>query len=209
MELWSGVLSNNSAKVRIELAEKGLEARIHNLEWTREKAWGKKPEAFLAVSPRSQVPVLIDGDLTIHDSTVINEYLEAQYPEPPLMPTDVRGRTLCRLWEDEADYIASTAVATLIARVFVDGEAEHPEAATAMDDFEGWTERLSAQLGEQDYICDTFSLADIASFLTLAFGKTLGARASAANIEAWYERMLARESIKSEFDAIMTAVASV
>lgn len=208
MELWSGVLSNNAAKVRIALAEKGLEVKVHNLEWTRANAWGEKPREFLAVSPRGQVPVLIDGDLVVYDSTVINEYLDAQYPQPPLMPTDVRGRTLCRLWEDEADYIANTAIAPLIARAFVGNEPEHPEVAQAMQEFEQWTGRLSAQLGEQDYICGAFSLADIASFLTAAFGNTLGAQIPGGNVEAWYERMLARDTVRTEYDAIMTAAAA-
>ncbi|MDZ7685246.1 MAG: glutathione S-transferase family protein [Gammaproteobacteria bacterium] len=149
MELWSGLLSNNAAKVRIALAEKGLEAKVYNLEWTRANAWGEKPHEFLAVSPRGQVPVLIDRDLVVYDSTVINEYLDEQYPEPPLMPEDVRGRTLCRIWEDEADHIANIAIATLIARAFVGGEPEHPEVARAMEDFQRWSGRLSKQLGEK------------------------------------------------------------
>lgn len=57
MKLWSGLLSNNSAKVRIALVEKGLDVEIHNLDWTKSNAWGEKPAAFLEVSPRGEVPV--------------------------------------------------------------------------------------------------------------------------------------------------------
>ena len=208
MELWSGVLSNNATKVRIALAEKGLDATVHNLDWTRANAWGEKPSAFLEVSPRGEVPVLIDDGLVIHDSTVINEYLEERYPTPALMPQDVRSRTLCRLWEDEADHLANTANATLIAKVFVGGNPEDPEAADARAQLDHWQARLSRQLGDGDYVCGAFSLADIASFMTLAVALTLGASEGPANVRTWYERMLTRPAIKQEYDAMMSAAAA-
>ena len=88
MQLWSGVLSPFSAKVRVVLAEKGLSAEILEVPWSRKTLWGPKPAEFLAVSPLGKVPVLLDGDLAIYDSTVIDEYLEEQYPELPLMPAE-------------------------------------------------------------------------------------------------------------------------
>jgi glutathione S-transferase len=94
MKLWSGLLSPFSAKVRIVLAEKDLPVEIMPIPWSRQTLWGPKPSEFVAVSPRGQVPVLIDGDVVVYDSTVICEYLEDRYPSPPLSspPTPPAGR---------------------------------------------------------------------------------------------------------------------
>ncbi len=90
MQLWSGVLSPFSAKVRIALAEKGLRYETREIPWSRKNLWGPKPPEFLAVSPYGKVPVLIDGSVTVFDSTVICEYLEDRYPKPALFPAERR-----------------------------------------------------------------------------------------------------------------------
>ena len=92
MKLWSGVLSPFSAKVRIALAEKKLGYETLVVPWSRKTLWGPKPPEFLAVSPHGQVPVLIDGDVAVFDSTVICEYLEDRYPKPPLLPAGPEAR---------------------------------------------------------------------------------------------------------------------
>src|SRR5262245_1731671 len=92
MKLWSGVLSPFSTKVRIALAEKGLEYEMLQIPWTRQTLWGPKPPEFLAVSPHGKVPVLIDGEATVYDATVIAEYLEDRYPDPSLFPADAVAR---------------------------------------------------------------------------------------------------------------------
>ena len=108
MQLISGVLSNNAAKVRIVLGEKGVDVELVEVPWTKARAWEPKPRALLDTNPRAQVPVLMDGDLTLWDSTVINEYLEDKHPEPSLRPASVKARALCRLLEDEGTLIRLT-----------------------------------------------------------------------------------------------------
>jgi glutathione S-transferase len=85
MQLWSGTLSTFSTKVRIACGEKGIAVTIRELPWSRQSSFAKSAE-FMALSPRGEVPVLVDGDLVLYDSTVINEYLEEKYPEPRLLP---------------------------------------------------------------------------------------------------------------------------
>ncbi|MFT7218536.1 MAG: glutathione S-transferase [Candidatus Azotimanducaceae bacterium] len=86
MEIISGVLSNNAAKVRLVLGEKGLDCEIIEVPWTKENAWEPRPAQLLEKNPRAEVPGLMGGDLTLWDSTVIAEYLEDKYPAAPLMP---------------------------------------------------------------------------------------------------------------------------
>lgn len=211
MELWSGVLSTYSTKVRIVCAEKGLAVTIHELPWTRQTLFAK-PKEFLAVSPRGEVPVLIDGDLVLFDSTVINEYLEEKYPEPPLLPRDVSARARCRLLEDQADHMVAAHVTVLVREVFLKpdpasrDQAEIDRSVTA---FTAHHAMLDATLANAPYLCGDFSLADIANFVGIAFGRTLGARIDACNtrLTAWLARVSERPSVKREFDGIRQRVA--
>ena len=60
-------------------------------------------DRFSAVSPLRRVPVLIDGAVTLADSTVIWEYLEERHPEPALLPSDIVQRARARWLEEFAD----------------------------------------------------------------------------------------------------------
>jgi len=72
-------------KVRITLLEKEIE--YQNIFVDLNKKEQKKPE-FLKLNPIGKVPVLVDGDNIIYESSVINEYIEETFPEPPLLPYD-------------------------------------------------------------------------------------------------------------------------
>ncbi len=55
------------------------------------------------MNPRMEIPVLIDGDTRIFESTVIMEYIEERWPEPPLLPSDPGRRAFARITEDVCD----------------------------------------------------------------------------------------------------------
>ena len=60
-------------------------------------------DAFTEVSPLRRIPVLIDGELVLNDSTVIAEYADERWPEPPLMPKGAENRARARWMEEFAD----------------------------------------------------------------------------------------------------------
>ncbi|MFS2111661.1 glutathione S-transferase family protein [Sphingomonas sp. Sphisp140] len=60
-------------------------------------------EDFTRVSPLRRIPVLIDGELVLNDSTVIAEYVDERWPEPPLMPRSPADRARARWMEEFAD----------------------------------------------------------------------------------------------------------
>ena len=60
-------------------------------------------DRFSKLSPLRRIPVLVDGDLVLTDSSVICEYLEDLKPEPALYPKDVRDRARARWLEEFAD----------------------------------------------------------------------------------------------------------
>ena len=61
----------------------------------------KNPE-LLKLNPRGKVPAIIDGETVLYESRIIIEYLEDQYPEPPLMPKAPARRANIRLLIDYA-----------------------------------------------------------------------------------------------------------
>ena len=65
------------------LAEKALTYDLINVDLIQHE--NRKPD-FLRLNPFGRVPVLVDDDTTIYDSTIINEYLDDEYPEPPVLP---------------------------------------------------------------------------------------------------------------------------
>ena len=202
MKLYSGPLSLFARKVEIALAEKGLPFEREMVPFTQAKGYSPKHPAVLAANPKAQVPVLVDGDLTLFDSTVIAEYLEDAYPQHPLFPKEPKARARCRLLELYADEILFAPVLNIGYRT----EPPHPdsqiharrEEAGRRADAEirtGYTD-LQDRLGTQDYFCGAFSAADIGLFMTILFamrrkGPGLDGHPGLAQ---WYARVKARPS---------------
>lgn len=84
-------------KVVIALAMKGLDYALDPIV----PFYGT--EAFTRISPLRRIPVLIDGDLVLNDSTVICEYLDEAYPGAPLLPKAPADRARARWIEEYAD----------------------------------------------------------------------------------------------------------
>ena len=177
MKLWSGLLSPFSAKVRIALAEKGLEYETLEIPWSRKTLWGPKPPDFLEVSPYGKVPVLLDGDSVIYDSTVIIEYLEDRYPTPPLFPADPKERARCRQLEDEADTAMNIEVTPLVQELFtktVEADRDQERVTTATRATHDRFARLDQEIGEREFLCGAFTVADIATFMAVGFAAARG-----------------------------------
>src|ERR1700687_6035589 len=73
-------------KVRVVLAEKELE--YEKIFVDLRTGEHRQNAEFLKLNPYGKVPVLIDDEIVVYDSTIINEYLEDEYPHPALMPAD-------------------------------------------------------------------------------------------------------------------------
>jgi glutathione S-transferase len=164
----------------------------------------KKPE-YLAINPVGKVPALIDGQTIVHDSTVINEYLEDKFPEArPLLPRAPALKARARAFEDYAD-------AYLMPSLFkIFWEMRKPEAErnqTKID--EGWQEAqahfawLDRELAGHDFVAGEFSLGDISFVPPLANLERAGFRIPAefANLSAWWQRMKERPSFSASWPA--------
>jgi glutathione S-transferase len=80
------------ARARIALAEKGLEYEVMEVDL------GDRPQWIYEKNSTGRVPVIEEDAWILPESSVILEYLEERYPEPPLLPPDPADRALARVW---------------------------------------------------------------------------------------------------------------
>jgi RNA polymerase-associated protein len=92
MILYSGNACPFSHRCRIVLHEKGMDFEIKNIDLQ------DKPDEIAAMNPYSQVPILVERDLTLYESNIINEYIDERFPHPQLMPADPVMRARARLF---------------------------------------------------------------------------------------------------------------
>jgi glutathione S-transferase len=106
--LYNAAHSTCSQKVRICLAEKGLDFEDIRLDLGKAKDH-LKPD-YLALNPNGVVPTLVDGTAVIHDSSVICEYLDEVYPDISLTPADPVARAKMRAWMRFMEEVPTAAV---------------------------------------------------------------------------------------------------
>lgn len=87
-------------KVRMAIEEKGLE---YEQRYVRLETGEAKSPEFLAVNPKGVVPVLVHDGKKVFESSIITEYLDDAFPNPPLMPQDPYLRARRRLWARAID----------------------------------------------------------------------------------------------------------
>src|SRR5215207_3764963 len=134
MRLFSGPLSMFGAKVQIAAHEKNIDFELVMVPFTMKEGYAPKHPEVLRINPKRQVPVLIDGDLEIFDSTQIFEYLETVRPEPALWPAEPKARARARLLEHKSDEIYFPPIVRLMGLQNApdDPAAVEARAASAM-----------------------------------------------------------------------------
>jgi glutathione S-transferase len=126
-------------------------------------------DEFRRLSPLRRIPVLVDDGLVLTDSTVIAEYLDDAYPEPPLQPREPRERARARWLEEFAD--------TRLGDVFIWGlfypKMVHPRVwgepgdqqridTTLSTELPAALDYLEGELPDSGYLFGDIGLADIA-----------------------------------------------
>ncbi len=87
-------------KVRITLREKGLDWKPIRVDLFKAEQYD--PD-YLKLNPKGLVPTLVHDGNAINESTLICEYLDDAFPEPPLKPADAAGRARMRMWSKFVD----------------------------------------------------------------------------------------------------------
>jgi len=91
MVLYSGTTCPFSQRCRLVLFEKGMDFEIRDVDLFN------KPEDISTMNPYGQVPILVERDLILYESNIINEYIDERFPHPQLMPADPLMRSRARL----------------------------------------------------------------------------------------------------------------
>jgi glutathione S-transferase len=167
------------ARVRIVLAEKGIEWETVAVDLDDRPAW------IYEKNPLGRVPVIEEDGLVLPESIVIMEYLEERYPEPPLWPADAAERALARL---------------LVERHY---RLSGPYYKVRRGD-ESARGELDAQLGELDALLEerpfltgsAYGLTDI-SYLPWIIRTD---HSSFPAVAEWVERLAERPSIAHELE---------
>lgn len=206
--VYGGSLSPFVRKVCVAMAEKGLEYKLEQIN-----PFSPPPE-FLAISPLKRIPVLRDTDVpkpnTLPDSSIICDYLEHKYPDPPLYPKDPfhRGRAL---WFEE---YADSQMATNLVRTFffervvkkmMKQETDETICAAAKDKhMPAVFDYLEGELGDRAFLVgDGFSIADIAIGTMLVNMEHAGETVDAGRwpkLAAYGKRLHERPSFKALID---------
>jgi RNA polymerase-associated protein len=91
MQLYSGTTCPFSHRCRFVLYEKGMDFQVIDVDLYN------KPEDIAVMNPYNRLPVLVERDLILYESNIINEYIDERFPHPQLMPADPVMRARARL----------------------------------------------------------------------------------------------------------------
>ncbi len=202
MKLYSYGTAPNPRKVKIFLAEKGLQYELVELDMM--KGEHKTPD-FLAKNPSGKLPVLeLDDGRHLSESIAICRYLEGIHPEPNLFGTDpfelghieMRNRQMeTELWSQIG---VSWVNGPIVAKMGI--YKSIPEAKAISDvNVNNYYERLDREFAEADYVAGSrFTVADITLLTGIDFARTLvGLKPdeSLKNLWRWHELVAQRESV--------------
>ena len=126
-------------------------------------------DEFSRLSPLRRIPVLLDADVTICDSTIICEYLDERIPTPPLFPRDPADRARARWLEEVADTRLGEVIIWRLFNQRVIAPAvwgrptdEAVVAQTLEHDLPSALDYLEAQVPADGYLFGPMCMADIA-----------------------------------------------
>jgi glutathione S-transferase len=195
MKLYSGPLSMFGAKAEIAALEKGLNVELIMVPFEMKTLYQPKHPDVLRINPKRQVPVLIDGDLEIFDSTQIFEYFESIKPEPALWPAEPRARARARLLEHKSDEVYFPPIIRLMGlQATPDDPAAVDARAAALAFYDG----MEKEIADKEWLAGRYSYADIAFYMAQIFGDRMGAPMTDAHprLQAWRDRMSARPAVR-------------
>jgi glutathione S-transferase len=199
MKLYYSPLSVYSAKPRIAMFEKAIAHETKLVNWTPATGW-IKPEELPRLNPKAQIPVLVDGETVIYDSTIILEYLDERVPKTPLFPTGVAERARCRILEDLGDTLLAPNLGVLVREVLLKPDQstrDREGVAQTKAELARQYQRLDRELGRREYLCGEFSVADISCFSPINIASLMeGAPPpELANVTSWLTRMRNRPGV--------------
>ncbi|WP_024585802.1 glutathione S-transferase [Aliihoeflea sp. 2WW] len=203
MKLYDGGRAPNPRRVRIFLAEKGIEVPLEPVDMA---AMGHKSDAVTQRNPLQRLPVLeLDDGTILAESVAICRYFEELHPEPPLFGTGALGRAQVEMWQRRMELHFLSAVAQAFRHIHPAmkewevpqipewGEANKPKAIE-------YLQMLDRHLVDSRFIAgDDYTIADITGLVGVEFMKParLEVPADLENVKRWFAEVSARPSAKA------------
>lgn len=209
--LYEHPLSPYAQKVKIALDEKGI---TYETKMPVAMGTGQPDREFLKSNPRGEVPSLIDGDVAVFDSTIILEYIEDKWPEPPLLPPAPDARARARMIEEVMDTSfepINWGLGEIRWFKRVEGERARALEARASAQARGLYEWLTRQLGGAEWFGgEKFGWADLSvvPYLNGARANGIGPSESSP-LGQWLLRANARPSVAKAAKAAAAVATSM
>ena len=193
LELYHNAASSCSQKVRLVLAEKGLEYESHIVDLL---GGGQHDPEYVKLNPNHVVPTLLHDGTVLIESSLIDEYLEDAFPDVSMRPADPAAAHAMRLWVKQIDEKVHPAAGVITyaigprkmvlaqppeareklieeipdperraqRRSVIEHGVKAPEFAGALRAFLGLLDRMQAEVPEGGWLSgDRFGLADAAA----------------------------------------------
>jgi glutathione S-transferase len=203
MKIYSSTVAPNPRRVRIFLAEKGIQVPYEDVDIN--SAINRKPEYRKNINPMGEVPVLeLDDGTHIAESVAICRYFEEMHPEPPLFGVGAEERALVEMWNRRMEFHVLLLVAQTFRNTgeFFKGRIPQvPEYAEVCRSAAGkiytW---LDEELATRRFIAgDKFTIADITALCAVDFGRVSKIRIQPEqkNLARWREEVSSRPSAKA------------
>ncbi|MGB7755109.1 MAG: glutathione S-transferase family protein [Salinisphaera sp.] len=204
MKIYETRQAPNPRRLRIFLAEKGIDLADFEIEQLDLAAGDNLSETFKTKNPMGGVPVLeFDDGHCLSESMAICRYFEATHPDPPLMGDSAESQAMIEMWNRRMELHLLLPVAMAFRHttghfsdreaVFPDYGADRAKTATKMFDF------LDRHLADESHIAgDDYTVADITALAAIDFARVIDLRiGDRPHLAAWYERVSARPSAKA------------
>lgn len=211
MKIFGFPLSPFVRKVALAASEKGLD-----YEW--EPSNPSQPTGeFARISPFSKIPAFSDGDFCLADSTAIITYLDAQYPDPALLPAEPKARGRAVWFEEVVDTVLIPASAPIVLNRFLrpkifGTEGSEAEAVAAEEAALRPLDYLESVLGDDGWLDGAFAVGDIALasvIKTLSYtGWSIDAQRH-PKLAAWHGRVCERPAWQKVAEEEATIFASL
>ena len=154
MVLYSGTTCPFSQRCRLVLFEKGMDFEVRDVDLFN------KPEDISTMNPYGQVPILVERELILYESNIINEYIDERFPHPQLMPADPLMRARARLMLFNFEKELFVHVNTLENERSKVGDKSHDKARAEIRD--RLTTLAPLFLKNKYMLGDEFSMLDVA-----------------------------------------------
>jgi glutathione S-transferase len=203
MKLYTSPFAPNARRVRVFLAEKGIDVPKVDVDLAR---LDQRSEGFSALNPFQRVPVLeLDDGVVLCESIAICRYFEEIQPDPPLFGVGALERAQVEMWQRRLELGLMLHIANAFRhshphmaemekpQIAELAQSSKPKALAAMA-------HVDRELVDRPFIVgDRFSIADITGLVALDFARTarIALPEELANLRRWHADLSARPSAKA------------